>query len=300
MKIFHDLNQKHENLALALGFFDGVHLGHKEVIKSAVNYAKKMQQKSAVITFKEHPQIILQNIEPAYITTKEEKYQKFKDLGVDYCFELDFAELCKLSANDYIEQFLIKNFAPISISTGFNHYFGFNKSGSAQLLKEKSKQYGYKYFMIQPVKINEETVSSSIIRKKILSAKLEAANKMLGQNFTISGTVQKGANIARKIGFKTANILYPENKIHLPLGVYATETIINQKKYTGIANFGIKPTFENLVDKPLLEIHLLNFDDEIYNETLNIEFTKFIREEKKFPNTQELINQIKSDIENCI
>lgn len=300
MKVLYDLSEDNKNLALALGFFDGVHLGHQEVIKSAVNYARENQTKSAVITFKEHPQVVLRGVAPAYISTKEKKYQKLENLGVDFCYELDFADVCKLSGVNYIEQFLVKNFSPISISTGFNHNFGYAKSGTTELLDDKSYEFGYKYFLVAPVSIDEETVSSSLIRKKLTNADLYSAKKMLGEDFSICGVVQKGASIARKIGYKTANVFYPQNVLQLPFGVYKVVVNLNGQNYLGIANFGVKPTFEKLTEKPLLEIHILGFDDEIYDEVLDVKFLEFIREERKFSSAQELIKQIELDMKKFV
>lgn len=300
MKVLYDLGEENRKLALALGFFDGVHLGHQEVIKSAVNYARQNGTKSAVITFKEHPQVLLRGVAPAYISTQEKKYKKLEALGVDYCYELDFKDVCYLSGDDYIEKFLVETFSPVSISTGFNHYFGFKKSGSASLLAEKSSLCKYKYFMVEPVKIENEIVSSSLIRKKIASADLNVVEKMLGENFSVSGIVQKGACLARRIGYKTANVIYPEKNVKLPYGVYSVQVSIKNEKYFGIANFGVKPTFENLVENPLLEIHILNFDKDIYGETLDVKFLKFVREERKFSSAQDLINQIELDLKKVI
>lgn len=296
MKVLYDLNEENKNLALALGFFDGVHLGHQEVIKSAVDFAKKNGAKSAVITFKEHPQVVLRGVAPSYISTKDKKYSKFEALGVDYCYELDFADVCQLSGEDYIENFLIKNFSPISISTGFNHYFGFGKSGTTRLLSEKSQEFGYEYFMLEPVVIGKETVSSSLIRRNLQIGDLVNAKNLLGEYFSVSGIVQKGASLARKIGYKTANVFYPDNVLQLPFGVYKVLVEFQGQKRVGIANFGVKPTFENLVKKPLLEIHLLDFDSEIYGETLQVNFIEFIREERKFASAEELIKQIELDL----
>lgn len=300
MKVLYDLNEENKNLALALGFFDGVHLGHQEVIKSAVDHAKKNGAKSAVITFKEHPQVVLRGVAPSYISTKDKKYKKLEALGVDYCYELDFVDVCQLSGDDYIEKFLVKNFSPISISTGFNHYFGLDKSGTTSLLMEKSQMFGYKYFMVEPFTIDNQTVSSSLIRKKLQIGDLVNTKKMLGEDFSISGIVQKGVSLARKIGYKTANVIYPDNVLQLPVGVYKVLVDLEGQTYLGIANFGVKPTFENLVKKPLLEIHLLNFDRDIYGETLNVRFIEFIREERKFASAEDLIKQIELDLKRVL
>ena len=144
MEVFSNVDGQNKNLALALGFFDGVHLGHQEVIKSAVDYAKLTGQKSAVITFKEHPQVVLRGVKPEYISTVNFKRKMLEDLGVDFCYELDFNSVVHLSAQKYLKDFLIRNFAPVSISTGFNHNFGASKSGSSFILEDYMRKQNLK------------------------------------------------------------------------------------------------------------------------------------------------------------
>lgn len=287
MQIFTELN-KNSNLSLALGFFDGVHLGHKAVIKSAVDFANQNGNKSAVITFKDHPCCYFWGVCPKYIL--EEREQKIEELGVDYLFELDFESIAGLTAQDYLKDILINHFTPVSISTGWNHNFGCKKSGDVKFLQENSKKYGYEYFEIAPKKLNKEIISSTAIRKLLSAGKIEKANQMLGYKFSIEGEVVKGNQIGRTIGFRTANIVYPPKLIELPYGVFAVNT--NYGK--GIANFGIRPTING--STAVLEVHILEFDKDIYGEKISIEFIKMIRPERKFNSLEELKNQIKLDI----
>lgn len=289
MKIFTELN-KNSNLSLALGFFDGVHLGHQAVIKSAVDFAKQNGNKSAVITFSDHPCCYLRGVCPEYILTRKEREKKFEELGVDYLFELDFESIANLTAQDYLKDVLINHFTPVSISTGWNHNFGCKKSGNVKILRENSKKYDYKYFELQPQKLNNKIISSTIIRKLLSQGKIEKANLMLGSKFSITGKVVKGSQIGRTIGFKTANINYPAELIELPYGVYSVET--NYGK--AIANFGIRPTVNG--SKVTLEVHISDFAKDIYGEQINIKFNKMIRTEKKFSSLEELKKQISKDI----
>ena len=293
MKVFTQINDEYKNLALALGFFDGVHLGHKKVISSAVDFSRKNGTQSAVITFKEHPQVLLRGVAPEYILTDTVRREKIAELGVDILFELDFRNFAQLSGVEYIRNVLVKNFAPVSVSTGFNHYFGVHKSGTPELLEECAPVYGYKYFKIPPVELNGEIVSSSLIRKRLAEGNIQCANDFLDYKFFTEGTVQRGAHLASKIGFKTANIHYPQELVKLPFGVYS----VLANGLPAIANFGVKPTFEGLASKPVLEVHILNFDKDIYGETLRIEFVYFIRAERKFDSVDALVAQIKSDID---
>lgn len=289
MQKFSELNQK-QNLAIALGYFDGVHIGHRAVIKSAVDFAKKNNTKSAVITFSDHPYCYFKGVCPKYILTREEREKRIASLGIDYLYELNFEDFALLTAKEYLNNILINHFHPISISTGWNHNFGKNKSGNVNFLEEQAKNYNYKYFKIPPQKINNEIISSTEIRKLLSKGNIEKANLMLGQNFSIEGKIVKGNQIGRTIGFRTANLVYPPELIELPYGVYAVDTTYGK----GIANFGIRPTING--SHTSLEAHILNFEKDIYGEIINVNFNKMIRTEKKFPSLDALKKQINLDI----
>ena len=289
MQIFTELN-KNPDLSIALGYFDGVHSGHRTVIQNAVAYAKKNGGKSAVITFTDHPCCFFYGICPKYILTRQERENRIKTLGVDYLYELDFESISGLTAEEYLKDVLVKYFSPCAISTGWNHNFGYKKSGNAKFLHDSSKKFGYEYFELPPQKINNEIISSSAIRKYLSEGKLEKANTMLGYKFYTSGRIIKGQQLGRTIGYKTANMIYPAELISLPFGVYSVQTNFGK----GIANFGTRPTVKG--EGTLLEVHILDFDKDIYGETLNVEFNKMIRPEKKFPSLDALKNQIRNDI----
>ena len=294
MEIFQDIIPQ-KDLCMALGYFDGVHLGHKKVIESAVNFAKKINQKSAVITFKEHPCCYLWGVKPEYILQKEKRIEYIEKLGIDFLYLLDFNKIKNLDGKEYIENILYKNFQPKYIVTGFNHNFGANKSGNTDLLDKYTKIFGYKYEKISPVKMNDEVISSSIIRKYLQDSKIEKANEMLGKEYSISGKVIKGNELGRTIGFPTANVEYPDNLIKMPYGCYKTNVKIGDNIYKSITNVGVKPTVEKK-SAPLLETHILNFDKDIYGQEIEIFFGRFIRPEKKFKSIDELKSQIISDI----
>ena len=291
MQIFTSLNEN-KNLSIALGYFDGVHLGHRAVINSAVNFAKENNLKSAVITFKDHPCCFFYGVCPKYILTREQRREKLASSGIDYLYELDFDEkLSSLSAQEYLENILVKYFTPKSISTGFNHHFGAQKSGTPEFLRNNSKKYGYEYFEIPPQKIDNEIISSTAIRNYLQNGQIEKANKMLKDNFAITGIVVEGQKLGRKLGFKTANLIYPPELIELPFGVYETNTQYGK----GITNFGIRPTVSS-TQKPVAETHILNFARDIYGEKINVEFVRMLRKEQKFNSVDELKQQIAKDI----
>lgn len=303
MKIFTELN-KNNNLSLALGFFDGVHSAHQAVIKSAVDFAKQNGNKSAVITFSEHPCCYFRGICPKYITNQRD--QKIEELGVDYLYKLDFKSIAGLTAQDYLKDILVNHFTPLSISTGWNHNFGYKKSGDVKFLHENSKKYGYEYFELPPQKLDNEIISSTTIRKLLSQGKIEKANLMLGYKFSITGEVIKGNQIGRTIGFKTANLIYPPELIELPYGVYSVDVFfkstltptLSQREGAinkAIANYGIRPTLNG--SQAVLEVHILDFDKDIYGETITVDFNKIIRPEKKFSSLDTLKTQIQKDID---
>ena len=296
MEIFSEPN-KNLNLSLALGYFDGVHKGHCAVITSAVEFAKINGQKSAVITFKDHPCCFFWGVCPKYILTREERRRQIEKLGVDYLYELDFEKISKLKAEEYLKNILVKYFSPIAISTGFNHYFGANKSGNTNFLKQMAKKYNYKYFMLQAEQSGSEIISSTKIRTLLASGDITKANELLGYRFPLNGTVIKGRQLGREIGFRTANIVYPSELITLPFGVYAVKVFIGEQEFNGVTNFGIRPTISTQ-HSCSVETHILDFDDDIYGQNIRLEFIAMIRPENKFNSINSLKDQIKKDIEN--
>lgn len=294
MEIFSELNEN-LNLSLALGYFDGVHRGHRAVITSAVEYARNHCQKSAVITFKDHPCCYFWEVPPKYILTRGERRQQIEALGVDFLYELDFEKISNLSAQQYLENILVKYFKPIAISTGFNHNFGVNKSGNSEFLEKMSSKFGYKYYMINAELENNNIISSTIIRKLLSEGNIKHANKMLGYNFPITGTVIKGQQLGRKLGFRTANILYPPELISLPFGAYAAKIFLDKNEYLGVTNFGTRPTVSTQKDC-IVETHILDFDKDIYGKNIRVEILDMIRFEQKFESLDKLKFQIEKDI----
>lgn len=295
MEIFTEFN-KQENLSVVLGFFDGIHQGHKVVINTAVEYARKNGLKSALVTFNDSPSNFFSKKISKYILTKSEKFKFIEDLGIDYLYVLNFDEtLSKMTAADYLKN-LVENLCPRAITTGYNHYFGYNKSGGPDYLKLMQKEYGYQYLEVAPVKIKQGVISSSKIKEALISGDLDLANTMLGYRFYVKNDVIEGAKLGRTIGFKTANLDFPKEIIELSNGVYAVEVKVDDKKYIGIANYGRKPTVTN-VTKKILEVHIFNFDENIYGKSIKVSFLNKIREEKKFQSLLELKTQIVKDIE---
>lgn len=295
MQIFNELNEN-KGLSLAFGFFDGVHIGHQAVIKSAVDYGGKYNTKSAIVTFQDHPCCFFYHVQPKYIIKKHDKINFFEKLGVDYLYFIKFDEyLAMMSASDYLKEIIIKNFAPAAISTGFNHHFGAKQSGDVHFLCKMQDEFNYKYFEVPPVLYNSEIVSSTRIRDDLALGNIEMVNSMLGYNYFLEETVVEGEKLGRKLGFKTANLIYPDNLVEIGRGVYKVRVEYDGKIYDGVANYGLRPTV-NHSGKAVLEVHILNFDKDIYGEQLKVTFLKKIRDEKKFDSLDELKLQIQEDI----
>lgn len=285
------------NLSLALGFFDGVHVAHQKLIKNAVDFAKKNNIKSAVITLKQQPYCYLNHIAPKYISSREYSYNLIEHLGVDNLFELDFDAVSGMTSLEYLRDILIKNFTPMAIFTGFNHHFGRNREGDCDFLARYQSEFNYHFDALPSQKLNGNLISSSAIRKFLESGQIEDANSMLGREFCVSGIVVEGNKIGRTISYPTANINYPDNIVEIPNGVYGVNVeFFDGRILKGIANFGTKPTVNATMQKTL-ETHILDgFDEDIYGQKIKINFLKFIRREQKFKNIEKLKEQIKSDI----
>ena len=297
MKIFYNY-EKEIDLSLALGFFDGIHRGHKKVIENAVNFAKKNGLKSAVVSFVDHPSCFILNRKPEYIIPIEDKIEKIKNLGADYLYLLNFDEKLKNLSKEQYFDFLQNMTSPKAITTGFNHYFGKNKMGNTDFLENACSEAGIVYKKIEPVKAGEDIVSSSLIRKAIMSADFEFAKTMTGYDFYIKGLVIKGSQTGQKMGYRTVNIKYPDNIIKIPYGVYCSQIQIDKKLYNSVTNWGIRPTITEY-NEPVAETHIFDFDENIYAKPVKLVFLKKIREEQKFGSLDELKNQISRDAEFC-
>ena len=300
--------------SLVLGFFDGVHKAHRAVIESALNVSDDV----TLVTFKNSPAVYFGK-KCEYILSRKNSLEKIKALGVKDIVELEFSKIASIKAEDYLE-YLVNTYHPISISTGFNHTFGLNKLGNPELLNKSEKKYGYKYICVPPVIENGEIVSSTLIRKYLKEAEIEKANSLLESNFILEGEVIHGAKIGRTIGFPTANINYPKDIVKIPFGVYKVQVYSSpdilsfesssQQEYrslsqgaratsmSAIMNWGMKPTVNNTVE-PVIEVHILNYNGDLYGKNIKIEVLKQIRGEKKFANLDELKAQIKEDIKEC-
>lgn len=295
MKVIGGLSHIH-GLSLALGFFDGIHIGHAVVIKNAVKYAKMMNTQSGVVLFRKHPRETFLGVKNDNILEFNEKLNMLNRLGVDYVFLLDFNEdFAKMTANNYLEQIILPYFQPVAITTGFNHTFGLRGEGSPKLLKKYSDDFGFKYFQIPPITTKDILVSSSCIKNLIKNSDFELAKDLLGYRFYIKSPVVHGRKIGRTINFPTANLIYPENLVEIERGVYFVIVSTNRKNYRGVMNYGLRPTVDKGDIVAVPEVHLLDFSGNLYGNIVKVSLVSKIREERPFKSLSELKEQIEKD-----
>jgi riboflavin kinase / FMN adenylyltransferase len=279
---------------IALGSFDGLHLGHMSLIDKTVELARKNNARSMVYTFKNHPlNTINKELAPKLILSNDYKIQLLEKSGIDYLTFVEFNKaFMKILPEDFIEN-LIKKYNAKGIVVGFNYRFGFKNLGDVEVLSSLSKVFNFELYIIDPIKIRGDIVSSSRIRELICEGDIMKANHYLSRPFMLEGKVIKGKRLGNKIGFPTANIDYDKSNVLPQGGVYYTVVEVNGLKYKGITNVGYNPTTND--NKLSIETYILNFDKDIYNQTIRLFFIKRIRDEKKFNSLDELIVQLKKD-----
>ena len=286
-----------EKLCLTIGNFDGIHKGHREIIKNLIQQTKTSNLKSAILSFTPHPKIYFNKQKNFMINSQSKKKEILKDLGLDYLIDLNFNDkFTQLSHNEFEDKILLEKLNSKRILIGKDFQYGNQRKGNIDTLKifcEKNKIELEEIGLILNDH-NSNKISSSAIRENLKSGKFELANKDLERNFSVAGKVIKGDQRGRTIGIPTANLEYPLNTIAIPYGVYAVETSIEGNTYFGIVNFGIRPTFNK--DKPIVEAYIFDFDNDIYDKNIEILFHKQIRQEKKFNDIKELLDQINIDI----
>lgn len=294
MKVISSLSKidKHsfDKNILILGIFDGVHLGHRYLIKKAVSRAKTISAKVIIFTFWPHPK------QADSIMPIKERVELFKELGVSACIIKKFTKsFSNLSAKSFFE-LIFKRLKPKEIFVGENFHFGKNKGGDVEKLNRFCKNKRIKLNIVKLFKVNNENVSSSLVRSLIKNGNLKKSARLLGRPVYIIGRVTEGKAIGRKLGFPTANIL-PYHEVLPPAGVYAIEVLFKKDKFFGMAYIGTKPTFLHChkMKEPVIEAHIFDFKNYIYGRDIKLLFLKRIRLGKKFINLIALKKQLKKD-----
>jgi len=283
---------------VAVGFFDGVHIGHQKVIKRSKELARRLNAKSLVLTFEPHPLKLfpLPSSQLRLLTSLAHKLKLLQDLGVDGCLVVKFTKsFARTTPLGFVRKILAEGLTAQKVCVGPNFTFGRNKSGDVGTLKKIASRFGVKVEVIKPAKANNQIVSSSLLRSFIARGELEKANRCLDRRFSIFGKVVKGKKRGRLIGYPTANIK-PYHEVIPPGGVYSVKVRWSRRIYSGILNIGKRPTFGDGFEKePTVEAHIFDFDRQLYGEELEIFFGRKIREERKFAGKEDLIRQIKKD-----
>ncbi len=306
MKIFKCLTEFHQeishskkNVFVTIGNFDGVHAGHREFLKIVKEKAKLEDALFLVITFVPHPLQVLKAMKGFLINTYQEKAELLDSVGVDYILEIDFTrDFSTLSPENFLNDYVLKIKNLKEIFLGHDFAFGANKSGDFKVAKDICESRGIHLTLQSEHKVSGNSVSSSVVRNEIQKGEMETVASMLGRVYFLSGRVIKGEGRGKKIGYPTANLGYDQGLIIPGIGVYISYTIVNNMRFHSVTNVGYNPTF-NTGYTVHVETHLLDFAQDIYGESIRVEFIKKIRDEKKFSNVNDLIKQIENDAQNA-
>lgn len=301
MKVHRDIENLpvFRNAVITIGTFDGVHMGHRQIINSLIKEAKDINGETVIITFHPHPRKIIAStiLGVRLINTLDEKLELLEQCGVDHVVVVPFTDaFANQPAEEYVKNFLIEKFRPHTIIIGYDHHFGKERKGDYLLLEKKAEEYGFVLKEIPKHVLDEISISSTKIREALLEGKLEVADKLLGYEFFFSGMVVHGDKLGRKLGYPTANLkIQDEEKITPGNGIYAVYAQPQgyDHKLKGMMSIGFRPTVDG--KKRVIEVNIFNFDKEIYDETLKVYIKKYLREELKFNNLDELIFQMGQD-----
>jgi riboflavin kinase / FMN adenylyltransferase len=297
------------NSVITIGTFDGVHLGHRQILSQLKTEAERIKGETVIITFHPHPRKIINSSKPPIhlINTINEKIELLEALEIDHLVVIPFDErFSQISAQDYVEEFLVRKFNPHTIIIGYDHHFGKNRTGNYLLLEEYSEKRGFKLIEISPHVIAENAVSSTRIRNALTEGDIDSANSLLSYDYFFEGKVIKGNKLGRTLGYPTANLKIEDEEKLIPAnGIYIVEAeLLSTKlevrnknslipKLKGMMSIGIRPTLTD--GKFMIEVNLFDFDQDIYGRILRVYIKKYLRPELKFDNLDELKNQLALD-----
>lgn len=294
-----------KNPVATIGIFDGVHLGHQKIIEHLGDVAKQIDGESVIVTLWPHPRIILEGNDTnlRLLTTPEEKYCLLEKAGLDHLFIIPFSkEIGNLSPYDFAKQYLADKLRVKHLLFGYNNRFGKNREGNYATMQSYAKEFNFKMETLSALNYQGSKISSSIIRNLLQSGDIRRANRYLGYSYFIQGTVVAGQKLGRTMGFPTANLHVNESFKLLPMdGVYAVEVCYADKVFKGMMNIGKRPTLNTALDAlTSIEVHIIHFNQDIYNEKICIRFLHRMRDEKKFIDLDDLKQQLESDKQNVL
>ena len=303
MNIYNSIDEigKDENTVLTIGTFDGIHEGHKVLFKKLKQYSSDNNLRNLVVTFYPHPRMVVSDFKIKLVTTLDEKSELISQLGIENLLVLEFSkEFSEQSSEEFITKVICDKIGVKHIIIGHDHRFGKDRSGNNNELIELGSKNNFTVECVGPVKSDEEIISSTKIRNAILDGNIEKANKFLGRNYCLHGTVVKGVSRGRILGFPTANIeVENKNKLIPKNGVYVVKALVECEVVYGVMNVGLRPTFADTLSV-VIEVHLFDFNKDVYGKTVKIDLLKRIRDEKRFNNKEELIYQIGKDKKEAI
>lgn len=300
MKIHRNLNSFHaSNPVLTIGTFDGVHLGHRKIIDTLRDRAKMINGESVIFTFDPHPRKVVgpEELSIRLLTTLEEKIALFEQSGIDHLIIYPFtAEFSSLTYEEFVETILVGQIHLRFLVVGYDHKFGKNRQGGFEFLQQCASRFDFRIEKLDVLLMNQANVSSTKIREAIQLGDFETANTFLGYPFALHGTVVEGQKLGRKIQFPTANVQASDpDKIIPGYGVYAVQVRVQGKSFHGMLNIGSRPTVNNNADNRSIEVHIFDFEAEVYGEPIEVVFYKKLREEQKFPSLEALKDQLAQD-----
>lgn len=303
IKIHRDLDAlpNFQQTVITIGSFDGVHIGHRLILKHLVELATQTNSESVVITFYPHPRKLFGDHPIQLITTLREKADLLQLEGIQHLVVVPFSkEFAAQSPEDYIQDFLVQHFHPRCIVIGYDHRYGKGRQGDVDYMRQFEQQCGFRVEEISKQEIENITISSTKIRNAINNANIRQANQLLGYTFRLTGQVIDGEKLGTQLGFPTANLQvdYPD-KLVPPQGIYAVNVVYQQQTYKGMLYIGNRPTIDNATGTTI-EVNIFDFDKNIYGEWLTIEFIEFLRHDKKFNNLDELKAQLEMDKIACL
>jgi riboflavin kinase / FMN adenylyltransferase len=296
-RTFEELARHSQRVCLAIGAFDGVHLGHQRVMGQARDDARAADGTAVVLTFDPHPMRVLQpDKAPLLLTSTEHKLSLIDKLGMNACLLLPFDKPFSLTPPEqFIDAVARQTNQLQEICVGTRFRFGHNRAGNVRLMEALAPQYGFVAKEIKSVMLGEEMISSTAIRQHVLHGQLDRATAMLGRTLSVLGTVEPGDRRGRELGFPTAN-LNPHNEVLPPNGVYAVRVIIGPEQFGGVVNIGVRPTFASTQPLQVLEVHILDFSRELYDQNVEVLFVSKLRDEQKFASVEALKTQIAADV----
>ncbi len=302
MKVHSDLlTFKAEKPVVTIGMFDGVHTGHRKLLAQLVDKAKEVNGQAVVITFWPHPRMVLNQDKDKlrFLTSPEERTILFSQLGIDHLLLVPFTkELSNLTSEEFIKQVLVEKININHLLMGFNHRFGKDREANYDKYRQYAEKYGFGISKVEAVHTEGFQTSSTDIRNHLLKGDIINANKILGYSYLLSGRVRGGQQLGRRIGYPTANVEVNESfKLVPPDGVYACKVHVEGKLYGGMLNIGYRPTVNHNVDHRSLEVHIFDFNRDIYSEEIQIDFIQRVRDEMKFDGVDQLKQQLKRDEE---